>query len=345
MKATNMASPVNKDVIQSYLVTSARYDFNVQEKRILFRLVEMCQNQLEGKKLNPGYHFDKNLIGDYEVIVPISAFLTRIEVEEEKGILKNKNYSRVKEALRRLRNKTIEIEEPDPNYPGEYIWKLIGIIEKPKFETRGYAKFEIQPEIFEAILNFAKGYRRIELKTAFEFESVYAMRMYELLSGKKDPITYTIEQLKKMFKIEKKYKYTTDFILYVIEPAKKELDKKSPYSFNYTKNKQGKKVVSLTFEPYVIPGNVDQELEKQRLEKQVSIWWDIDKKVGDYLTNNYGFSTKEMSNNKELIIEAQKKMDIMLFLSKKKRKANDAKNPKGYIISALKKELQTITHA
>lgn len=342
MKAKNMVKPINKDVIQSYLVTSARYDFNVQEKRILFRLVEMCQHQLEGQPLNKNYHFDKNLIGDYEVIVPISAFLTRVEEEEERGGLKNKNYSRVKEALRRLRNKTIEIEEPDPSYPGEYIWKLIGIIEKPKFETRGYAKFEIQPEIFEAILNFAKGYRRIELKTAFEFESVNAMRFYELLSEKTEPITYTIEQLKKMFKVENKYKQTRDFVLYVIDPAKKELDKKSPYSFDYTKNTEGKKVVSLTFKPYKIPANMDLDLERTRLEKKVSVSWDIDAKILDSLKYDYDFTTKGIGYNRAILIDAQNTFDLLLFLSQKKRLAHEKKNPKGYIINAIKKHLESI---
>lgn len=323
-----MSKSINKDIVQSYLLTSARYDFNVEEKRVLYRLVEMCQNQLEGKKLNSKIQMDKNLVGDYICILPITSFLADND---------SKNHYRVKDALRRLRNKTIEIEDEEE-------WKLIGIIEKPKFEKRGYVKFEIQPEIFEAILNFAKGYRKIELKTAFEFDSVYGMRMYELLSGKKDSITYSIDELKKMFKVENKYKYTKDFILRVIDRAKIELDQKSPYGFNYQKNTEGKKIVSLTFTPYSIPGNVDYDLEKQRLQKQVSIWWDVDKKVADYLQQNYQFTTAEIRNNRELIIQAQKEIDLLLFLSKKRRISHEKINPKGYVISALKKHLQTITH-
>lgn len=39
----------NKDVIQSYLMTVSKYDFSVYEKRILYRLVEAMQCELEGK--------------------------------------------------------------------------------------------------------------------------------------------------------------------------------------------------------------------------------------------------------------------------------------------------------
>ena len=46
-----MARPVeeNKNVIQSYMLTAARYDFSVYEKRILYRLVELAQAELQGK--------------------------------------------------------------------------------------------------------------------------------------------------------------------------------------------------------------------------------------------------------------------------------------------------------
>lgn len=41
----------NKDVIQSYIMTTAKYDFSADEKRILLRLVETWQYLLEGKEL------------------------------------------------------------------------------------------------------------------------------------------------------------------------------------------------------------------------------------------------------------------------------------------------------
>ncbi len=40
-------------MIQSYLMTVSKYDFSVYEKRILYRLVEAMQCEIEGKKLYP----------------------------------------------------------------------------------------------------------------------------------------------------------------------------------------------------------------------------------------------------------------------------------------------------
>ena len=38
-----------------------------------------------------------------------------------------------------------------------------------------------------------------------KFESTYAMRFYELLSGQTKPIMYSIDNLKIMFQVEDKY--------------------------------------------------------------------------------------------------------------------------------------------
>lgn len=313
----------NKDVIQSYLVTAARYDFNVHEKRILYRLVEMCQMQLEGQKLNKNFRMDKTLFGDYICEVPVSSFLAHED---------DKNHEMVKEALRRLRNKTIEVED-------EKEWKLIGIIEKPKFEKRGIAKFEIQPEIFDAILKFSKGFRKFELKTAFEFESVYTMRFYELFSGKTTPITYTLQDLKIMFKLEDKYKETKDFVRRVIEPAQAELKKKAPFSFEYKPEKHGKKIVGFTFYPYTIAANMDNDLEAKKLKKQISPKWYLDKMHYNYLIENYFFDKDEIKNNIDTFKAAAQRLDLMRFMADKKRLAHTKPNPKGYLIKALKGEL------
>ena len=78
-------------------------------------------------------------------------------------------------------------------------------------------------------LDFSKGYRKYELQTAMNFNSIYAMRFYELFSGQKDPITYSIPYLKERFKIENKYNSKNgkkDFLTKVVDVAQKELDEK-----------------------------------------------------------------------------------------------------------------------
>ena len=316
----------NKDVIQSYLLTSARYNFNIYEKRVLFRLVELCQAQLENKKLDSTFTISQDLFGLLHIRMPISKFLRNKN---------DKNHTRVKAALTSLNNKPFEYENNE-------IWKIIRIIELPVLFRYGeYVEFTIQKEIYEAILDFSKGFRKYELDTAMRFESIYSMRFYELFSGKKEPISYSIEELKTMFHLVDKYSRVPDLIRRVIDPAKKELNKFSPYSFTYQTLNKGRKITGIKFYPIYLPKNRDQKLEEIELSKKVSNSWFLDRGTINYLKNEYFFSQLEIKNNLVLFKQAAEQLDFLLFLSKMKRKCSDKANPKGYLINAIKKELKT----
>ena len=40
----------NKNIMQSYIFTAAKYDFTAYEKRIMYRLVECAQDEIAGLK-------------------------------------------------------------------------------------------------------------------------------------------------------------------------------------------------------------------------------------------------------------------------------------------------------
>lgn len=87
--------------------------------------------------------------------MPISAFLANDDDE---------NYTRVKKALLDLRNKSFEFDDGQ-------IWKVIGIIEKPQFNyKRGWVRFEIQPEVYNAVLNFQRASGSMNLKRPWSLQ-------------------------------------------------------------------------------------------------------------------------------------------------------------------------------
>ena len=56
------------------------------------------------------------------------------------------------------------------------------------------------------MMDFSKGWRAYELKIAFNLQSAYAMRFYELVANKTAKIIYKTSDLIKMFELEDKYK-------------------------------------------------------------------------------------------------------------------------------------------
>jgi plasmid replication initiation protein len=320
----------NKEILQSYILTTAKYDFSVYEKRILYRLVELNQHLLEGVKLNEKIRLDHNQVGDISYTLPISLFLK----DEDKN-----NHKEVKKALESLKRKELTYQDDD-------IWASLTIIANPKISRyKETVTFTVDKMINDAFLDFSKGFKKYELKTAMEFESTYSMRFYELLSNQKTPINYSIDYLKEMFQLTDKYKLTADFLRYVIEPAKKELDKCSPYSFHYDKIKTGRKITGIRFIPIHQPQFEDDSLKKQKVLKQMSNRWFIPKNIEDYLKYNYEFTDKEMSNNLSLFENLYNNLseeELLDFLVELKPLTTWVDNPKGYLIGALKKKAEQI---
>jgi plasmid replication initiation protein len=322
----------NKEILQSYILTTAKYDFSVYEKRILYRLVELNQHLIEGQKLNDKIVLDNNQAGDISYTLPISLILK----DDDKN-----NHKEVKKALESLKRKELTYQDDDT-------WASLTIIANPKISRyKETVTFTVDKMINDAFLDFSKGFKKYELKTAMEFESVYSMRFYELLSNQKTPINYSVEYLKEMFSLSDKYKLTADFIRYVIEPAKKELDKCSPYTFHYEKIKTGRKITGIRFIPIHQAQFEDESLKKQKAMKQMSNRWFIPKNIEDYLKYNYEFTYKELNNNLSLFESLYNHLyeeELLDFLVELKAQSvlYEIKNIKAYLIGSLKKKAEQL---
>ncbi|GMO37958.1 MAG: hypothetical protein Pg6B_10010 [Candidatus Azobacteroides pseudotrichonymphae] len=325
----------NKDVIQSYILTTARYDFSVYEKRILYGIVECFQSELTGKKLDKNFSINRKFNEYIDIVLPFSSVLLMNE--------EDKHHSRVKKALCSLQDKKI-IRENDK------IWESFALVIKPKvYKHRRIVTFTLHQEVYEALLDFSKGYRKYELKTAITFQSVYSMRFYELLSGQKKPLTYSIEDLKAMFKLEKKYKDVGVFRSRVIDPAQRELDLKSPYSFTYKleyenerKRVGRKKVVAITFTPVYRSENRNSILEYRDLCRTV-VLSDVLLPEEQHFFVSLGFTEQELKSkyyNLLIDVEKARRQGRILITPVLFDYAKNKKNPKTYALKALRNEIR-----
>ena len=305
-----------KELIQSYLVTSAKYNFNVYEKRILYRIVELIQAELKGYPIGKGITIEPQLYGDRTITMPISKLLSGED---------DKNHTRIKKAFNRLRNTTIMVDTPK-------IWAIYGIIEKPELNKNSeFVRFELSKYLYRDLLDFVKGYNQYELQIAFNFRSQYTMRFYEMISRCSRPsITYSIDKLREMFCLENRYTRIADFFKYVLDPAQKELqESKSPYWFIYEKIKIGRAFKQIQFNVHYRP-----EFDK-KIPQQTSIRWEVDKRLLELLNHSLGTDNRNWKPHRDILIKAQKAgyNEIEKIL----RNAQKAKNPTGYTINAFRK--------
>ena len=330
----------NKDLVQSFKMTTIRNSFGLYGQRTITRLVEASQHLLEGKSIGDcvTYLVEKSLWGDVRVKMPISAILRKGD---------ESNYQEAKKQLKKLVGLPLEYEAPNGD------WVCTTLISKVVFSrSAGEATLTIQPEIWEAILDFSKGFRRFEIEKALDLRSAYSMRIYQLISGQERPLSYNLVALKKMLGVEKKYDRPTDFIKRVIQPAKEELDKVSPYTFDFKPilEKNGGRgrgtITGITFIPYFQPKNRDQELEQKqdfgKLKRKYPGVVSLPKSLENYLTHTAGFTMTGIKNNSELLLQAINHITDFeeVVLRKIVGRSREAKNPQGYIIKAIKSELK-----
>ena len=264
--------------------------------------------------------------------MPISSIL----VTTDKNNI-NKHYSEAKKACRALGKKFLEWDDPEKGgYWGNPIIYNIHI--PPK---EGVMYFDVPNWVWDAILDFSKGFRKFDIAIAMKLHSQYSMRLFELMAEQDTPLTFTVEEIKKIFFLgDDKYKRTND-ISGLILRSKKELDKVSPYSFELVLKKENNKIIKFKFYPKYIRENEDKRLSEMKQMAKVTARLQLDQDVYDFLRYSFGFEPKEINKNKKLLVEAQKKIESLIdFLMKIRAKALKAENIKPYVIGTIKKRLE-----
>ena len=310
----------NKQVFQSYVLTAAKYDFTAYEKRIMYRLIELAQKEIEGVKFKDNLRKITPTFFGREIIMPVS------------DILKNENdenYGIAKKAFKRLSEKCIEYEDDEA-------WQYTPIITAPKITKRnGLVKFYVFDDIWKCLLDFSRGFKKYEIVTAMNFKSVYAMRFYELLSGQTTPLFVPLEGpngLRERFCLQGKYKMVNDFKRYVLEAAQQELDESSPYSFYAKEEKEGKKIIGWTLFPTFFENREDPALQQQAQMAKVTARFQVENNVYEYLRYSFDFKSEEINKNKKTLIEGQNRIpDFMGFLGELRKGTRLAENSKGYV--------------
>lgn len=309
-----------RQVVQSYIATTAMYDFNVYEKRVMYNLVRLAQSQIEGVVLTDNLHkICHDMKGYVHVTLPLSDFLA----DEE-----DKNHRRVKDALKSLHRKTFEYLDDD-------VWECISIIALPKIALHSrQVSFIVDSRVWDVLLDFSRGFSRYDIEVAFRLESCYSMRFYELMACQKEPITYSIDALRRIFKLEDKYAFTKDFIKRVVESSKIELDQKSPVSFTYAPVKDGKRITQLIFFPVRLNAQDSSDDDHRMILRKYGSSAVLTADERRFL-EEIGFNESGINNNLSLFMDCQRNLDFIYELALIKGKCRTKKNPCGWCIRTL----------
>lgn len=333
-KQSESKEMISKEVVESYIFSTVRHDFGIYSERLLLRLVELAQCEINGLDFKGGSDLGKVSVGEWghaEIVIPVKDILSGDE---------DTNYSKAKASVRGLMGKFLEYED-DSTYKATHILNDVDVD-----KIAGKMIINVNKNVWSAMLDFSKGFRKYELETATKLRGKYSLRIYKLVSKQTQPITYSIEDLRKQWGLTEKYKKVDDFVKNTIVAAKEELDRVSPYSFDYVLNSaktaevnKGRKgrpaITSVTFFPVHRMNNESTDAVRKSVDPSMM----LDRMVSDLLRNKFGFDWQGIKANISLFDIAQKQFDLFSFLSQIAPKALRAVNPQGYVVNAIKKHL------
>lgn len=326
---------LTKEVVESYIFSTVRHDFGIYSERLLLRLVELAQREIKGLDFKGGTSLGKVKIGEWgdaEITIPVKDILSGED---------DKNYVKAKAAVRALMGKFLEYED-DQKYKATHILNDVDVD-----KVSGKMIIQVNRNIWGAMLDFSKGFRKYELETAVKLHGKYSLRIYKLVSKQSEPISYAIDDLRKMWGLVDKYKRVDDFVKNTIEAAKKELDEVSPYSFEYAltaakgaevnKGRKGRPAItSVTFFPKRVARNEATDAIRKMVDPSII----LDRELTQMLLNKFDFDWTGIKANITLFDTAYKEFDLLPFLDKIAPSALRAQSPQGYVINSIKKHLK-----
>lgn len=317
---------------------SRQPDMSIHEQRIMLRIMEYCQAQLNGIAVTDDAHRIDYYQKTVEITMPVSdAFLKKMSSKQ------------IEQTLYKLRGRSFQYREQD-------MWWCCGYIEAPSVHHgRGLMTFTVSQRLWEIIKDYAAGFHRIEIKKALELPTIYAMRFYLLMSEKRSKINMPIDFFRSWMGlpddryVDKNGTHRIDHLEErIIRPAKKALDETCPWTFAYEKVREiprnpKSRVIGFVFHPVKQPKLQDPELEKKRLIAEISPGFLLRPDVLDYLKTYFGMTGQYLSPRKAKIKQWEDlEDDPMLWLSERKRKAAEARDAKAYIFGAICRRIEEL---
>jgi len=202
-------------------IRKARYSLSLQQQKVLCYLIS---------------ELNETDTHETEKIFDIKAFYDFMEVG-------NKDYDKVRQCLRTLRDKSWWIKD-------ENGWDVVvSFLNTVRSDKRsGKVRVKFHEDMMPFLQHLKTEYTQYKLWYTMTMRSEYSLRLYELLKSvaAKELWHFEIADLKRIFMCEN-YKLFGDFKRRVIDPAVTEINEKTDITVTYALFKDGRSYVGIEF--------------------------------------------------------------------------------------------------
>lgn len=290
-------------VLHNNLV-EARYRLTLQEKRIVLWLASQATS------------FDEDF---KEHHLGVKEFADLINIQGENL------YTGLQAITRRLMQRIITLRPIGEKRLIQVAW--LGAADY-KID-KGIISLSFHPHLKPFFLQLKRNFTKINLGDLMGLQSIYSMRIYELLKQKEYAgiRIITIKDIRDYCGIsEKKYKQINDLKRKVLDIAQRNINEKTDLEISYSMIKEGRKYVSVSF-------NVNKKKKNNELSKLL----DQELKTRDTLIKKiqeFGFSRNTVL--KIISDRSDSEIEQAIFSVNTQLQKGNVRNPKGMLRTAIK---------
>ena len=300
----------NQFVIKSNSLIEARYRLSLQESHVVLWLLTQIRPDDEDFKPHS---------------MKISEFSAMV------GVKVDSQYKELRKITMRLIQRGLSIYDLEAKE-----WLQVSWLSSARYKTKhGVVLLEFSPQLKPYLLQLKSQFTKIDIVDTMKFKSVYAVRIFELLSqyiaiGKRET---DIDELRAWCGIKNdEYELYADLKRKVFNRAKTEINAKTNYEVDYKEIKEGRKVIALEW-------SIKHKtyFEKSQSEKATILAKEL-RSTAAILEQllEYGFTKQAanrlVKNHEEAnIINAIKAVEIYMI-------KHTVKNPRALVETAIKEK-------
>lgn len=219
--ALTLAPPSRRWVYKSNALIRSRYDWTTNVHRVVAVLI----SQLE---------YGQERFGHQRLYAS--------ELQAMTGSRSHSLYADMADLAEALVSLKVEVRQSQHSYSGYNVFSDVHYV-----EGEGHLRARFNPNMRDFLLELKQRYTRYQLEQVMQLSSPYAIRFYEICAMMEGIgwITLPVDELRRMFKLEDKYKRYRDLRRFVIDTAAGELAAHCDLHFTYTEERRGRRVTAI----------------------------------------------------------------------------------------------------
>ncbi len=259
------------------------------------------------------------------------------DFHEMLGLEGREHYTQIKEVVKDLMTKVIEIPRNDGG------WILTHWASHIEYKTgEGKIEFAFDPKLKPYLLQLKKAFTSYRLSNILSLKSAYSIRLYELMKkwqhlGKWE---VPIENLReKMGVIKGKYPQYANFKQRVLSPSVKEVNDKTDIQVTFKEIRKGRRVVKIEF---AIKHDKEKEItiDNPKKEEFDQVLFDDLSDLTNFELSLSGFKriesiAKNIYTKEDNYIE---QLELLVELANHKFKQGNIDNPVGFMIRHIEEK-------